>query len=127
MDQAHESCTQPTVVGEARCPVKDCTLPVDIILRSSDKTLIGAHRDNLAQFSEGFPSPDAVASSDVPVDLTEDGRTLEILMQFMHKQRFPSLQNETVDGLLRLGEAAEKYVVHSAMLACALRIRYAPT
>ncbi|KAJ3545034.1 hypothetical protein NMY22_g2584 [Coprinellus aureogranulatus] len=44
-------------------------------------------------------------------------------MQFMHKQRFPSLQNETVDGLLRLGEAAEKYVVHSAMLACALRIR----
>ncbi|KAJ3545037.1 hypothetical protein NMY22_g2583 [Coprinellus aureogranulatus] len=113
-----------TTTEAAKCPVPECDIPVDIVLRSSDKALIGAHQTNLAQFSEGFPSPSDVNSSSEPVDLTEDGGTLNLLMQFMHKQRHPnlSMQETSISTTLKLAEAAEKYLVYAAMNACYIRI-----
>ncbi|KAJ3531236.1 hypothetical protein NMY22_g8240 [Coprinellus aureogranulatus] len=113
--------------SSATCPVKDCTLPVDIVLRSSDKCLIGAHKENLAHFSEAFPTPDSVTSSDTPVDLSENGEALRSLMQFMHHHRLPTLDKSFnfLDGpssLFALAEAAEKYLVYSAMALCNVRI-----
>ena len=107
--------------------VRECTIPVDIVLRSSDKVLIGAHQANLAQFSEGFPSPDAVTTSNEPVDLTETGDVLALLVHFMHKCRHPNLGQIMKEGpprktIFRLAEAAEKYMVYPAMIVCNLRI-----
>ena len=101
------------------------------MLRSSDNELIGAHQENLAQFSEGFPPPDVVTHHNEPVDLSEDGETLSLLMQFMHKNRLPDLSNlvdrdsqkgRDFDLLYKLAEAAEKYMVYPAMAICKVRI-----
>jgi hypothetical protein len=104
--------------------VTDCILPVDIVLRSSDQVLIGAHQANLAQFSEGFPTPSDVKATDDPVDLTEDSLTLRLLVHFTHKQRYPNLSitGTPVGTIFSLAEAAEKYLVYSAMVACNMRI-----
>jgi hypothetical protein len=105
--------------------VPDCPLAVDIVFRSCDKKLIGAHKLNLAQYSEGFPAPGDVIAPDKAVDLTENAETLRVLMTFMHSQRFPSLLNmheESFQELLELADAAEKYLVHSAMAVCNLRL-----
>ncbi|KAF6745834.1 hypothetical protein DFP72DRAFT_642053 [Ephemerocybe angulata] len=104
----------------ARCPLEpDCTLPVDVILQSTvDGSLIGAHRKCLEDFSDGFPSSDAVTASMDPVPLSEDGDTLKLLMKFMHKQRYPPMSGLDPSSVFDLGEAAEKYMVYSAMSPC---------
>jgi hypothetical protein len=107
--------------------VSGCTLTVDIVLRSSDKVLIGAHQANLAQFSEGFPSSDVVTAPKEPVDLAESGDVLALLVHFMHKCRHPNLANlmkakPPRKRLFALAEAAEKYMVYPAMSVCNLRI-----
>ncbi|KAF6752325.1 hypothetical protein DFP72DRAFT_815540, partial [Ephemerocybe angulata] len=96
-----------------------CILPVDVILQSTvDGSLIGAHRKCLEDFSDGFPPSDAVTASMEPVPLSEDGDTLRLLMKFMHKQRYPAMSSLQLQRIFDLGEAAEKYMVYSAMSAC---------
>lgn len=70
------------------------------------------------QYSDGFP--DASAQMDVtdPVELAEDADTLKVLMRFMHKQRYPKVSWLETDQLFSLAEAAEKYLVYSAISAC---------
>lgn len=100
-------------------------MPIDIALRSSDQRVIGAHKANLEQYSEGFPAADGVISVDGPVTLSEDIETLKLLMQFMHKQKYANLSDLTgsrVRLLCSLGEAAEKYFVYSAMAVCNVHI-----
>ncbi|KAF6746333.1 hypothetical protein DFP72DRAFT_1076536 [Ephemerocybe angulata] len=55
------------VPEEAICPVSVCQIPVDLVLRSSDKVLIGAHKANLETYSDGFPSADSVDDTREPV------------------------------------------------------------
>ncbi|KAF6745832.1 hypothetical protein DFP72DRAFT_1175852 [Ephemerocybe angulata] len=114
---------QLTSGHDAACPVPNCPIPVDLILRSSDKALIGAHKANLEHFSDGFPSADSVSDSDEPVDLSEDGATLKLLLSGMHKQKHPTLSGLGSDQLLALAEAGEKYFVYGVMVACSERIR----
>ena len=105
--------------------VPQCPLTVDIVLRSCDKELIGAHKLNLAQYGEAFPAPGDVTSPDEPVDLSENAKTLRLLMHFMHSHRFPSLlsmDSDSFQDLIELAGAAEKYMVHSAMAVCNLRL-----
>ena len=103
-------------------PVDGCTLPVDVVLRSCDQSLIGAHKTNLSQFSEAFPRVDAVDSSDDTVDLSEDSETLTLLMQFMHIHRYPDLMDLPASTILSLAYAAEKYLVPPAAVACSYMI-----
>ena len=103
-------------------PVSECTLPVDVVFRSSDQILIGAHKANLAQFSEGFPHADAVADPDQPVELSEDSQTLRLLLPFCHVQRYPDLATVGETTILALAYAAEKYMVQSAAAVCAAHI-----
>ena len=108
--------------------MSNCQLPVDIVLKSSDGCLVGAHHDNLAHFSEAFPTPGSVKTTDTPVDLSEDGETLRLLMHFMHHHRLPNLAEHAgtllnkPTQLIALAEAAEKYLVYSAMGMCNIRI-----
>ncbi|KAF6745855.1 hypothetical protein DFP72DRAFT_1175867 [Ephemerocybe angulata] len=98
------------------CPVgSECILPVDLVLQSSDGKLIGAHRTNMEHFSDGFPTCDSVTSTSEPVPLTEDGETLTLLLRFMHKHKYPGLTPMDAASIFALAEAAEKYMVYSAM------------
>ncbi|KAF6742953.1 hypothetical protein DFP72DRAFT_935971 [Ephemerocybe angulata] len=108
---------------DAACPVPNCPIPVDLILRSSDKVLLGAHKANLEHFSDGFPSVDSVSDSEEPVDLSEDGATLKLLLSGMHKQKLPALTGLEREQLVALAEAGEKYFVYGVMAACSERIR----
>ncbi|KAJ7074714.1 hypothetical protein C8F01DRAFT_970452, partial [Mycena amicta] len=100
-----------------------CKLPVDVILRSSDGKLLGAHLKNLEMFSEGFPPASfATTRSDNGkleiVPLTEDSKTLELLLQYIHNQRHPDLSKIGFTTVANVAEAAEKYFVYCAMDAC---------
>lgn len=96
----------------------ECRLEVDVILRSSDGYLIGAHQSNLDQYSDGFPDSNTQMDATQPVDLVEDADTLKILMRFMHKQRYPKVSWLETTQIFSLAEAAEKYLVYSAISAC---------
>ncbi|KAF5341256.1 hypothetical protein D9611_006155 [Ephemerocybe angulata] len=119
-DTPDHTCKDAASGPEACCPLgPDCALPVDVILRSSvDGSLIGAHRKYLEDFSDGFPPSDAVIASMDAVPLSEDGDTLRLLMKFMHKQRHPAISGLDPSSVFKLGEAAEKYMVYSAMSPC---------
>ncbi|TEB37727.1 hypothetical protein FA13DRAFT_706484 [Coprinellus micaceus] len=107
-----------------RYSVKDCRIPVDVVLRSRDKILIGAHQANLSGYSEGFPDADAISDASEPVDLTENAETLRILMYFVHKLQYPNVSLLKGDALFDLAVAAEKYMVLSAMSTCSLCIQF---
>ncbi|KAJ7340725.1 hypothetical protein DFH08DRAFT_875103, partial [Mycena albidolilacea] len=107
----------------------ECTLVVDIFLCSSDGVLHAAHSKNLEMYGEGFP-PSALASMsrDVKtaqpevVQMTERSDVLELLLKYMHLRRQPDLSRHKFDTLAGLAEAAEKYLVYSAMDVCRIRM-----
>ncbi|KAF9477114.1 hypothetical protein BDN70DRAFT_862258 [Pholiota conissans] len=100
------------------CPVRDCTLPIDIILKSSDDIFHAAHTKLLEQFSEGFPHAASVTvDANIPV-LEETSAVLDLMLQFMHHTRQPDLGNIDFDLLCSFAEAVEKYLIYSAMSVC---------
>ncbi|KAF9477113.1 hypothetical protein BDN70DRAFT_838249 [Pholiota conissans] len=109
------------------CPVKDCSLPIDIVLRSSDGIELGAHMRNLEHYSEAFPQSGSVEvnSEAEAVTLDETGDVLELMLQFMHLTRQPELAKISFDLLSGLAEAVEKYMIYSAMSMCKLYMGYA--
>ena len=70
-------------------------------------------------YTEGFPG------ADVPVhdEIAETATTLELLFQYMCRQRQPDLSRLRPQELAKLAEAAEKYQVYSAMEVCKLRMQ----
>jgi hypothetical protein len=88
------------------------------MLRSSENFLIGAHKANLSHHSDGFPDVDAVSDSSEVVDVTESTETLKLLMKFVHKGPYPNVSLLEDNVLLNLAMAAERYKVHSAVVAC---------
>ncbi|PFH46148.1 hypothetical protein AMATHDRAFT_70475 [Amanita thiersii Skay4041] len=108
------------------CPVPECDLPVDVVIKSSDDKFFGTHAVNLAVFSHAFP-PASLASSypastDDPVCLTETGDVVELLLRCMHNQRQPDLLSPRSKVLIALAEAVEKYLVYPAMEICRLHM-----
>lgn len=97
----------------------------DITMRSSDGVLFKVHLKNLEMHSEGFPGGDPLMThNDSVVDLSETSTVLELLFQYMYRQRQPDLSNESFETLSMLAEAAEKYQVFSAMEICKVYMEY---
>ncbi|THU82841.1 hypothetical protein K435DRAFT_807969 [Dendrothele bispora CBS 962.96] len=112
----------------------DCSLSVDIVLRSSDGVRIGTHRSNLSAYSKGLlpTAPTAPSQSDSnnppnssnltdesqDVVLPEDSEVIQLLLKFMHYQPQPDLRLIGLNLLLRFANAAEKYHVYSATRVC---------
>ncbi|KAJ7582210.1 hypothetical protein C8J56DRAFT_792913, partial [Mycena floridula] len=96
----------------------------DILLRSSDGFLIGAHRCNMGRFSDGFPSAEAVTVTSLEeiVPLSETKVVLDLLLHFLHPHVLPTCADLEFTTLLPLAYAAEKYQVFSAMLICRVRL-----
>ncbi|KAF9075537.1 hypothetical protein BDP27DRAFT_1315228 [Rhodocollybia butyracea] len=117
-----ETDTRNTDTKAPMCRVTDCQLPVDIVFVSKDKVRLGMHKKNLEDFGDGFPPPDCESTEDVPLE--EDGVVLELLFQLMHKQPQPDLRTVPFDALTGLTEAAHKYIVHHASMACNLALEH---
>jgi hypothetical protein len=56
------------------------------------------------------------------LDLPETSPVLELLLQYMYRQRQPDLRQVDFSHLWALAEAAEKYQVYSAMEICMVMI-----
>ncbi|KAJ7434625.1 hypothetical protein B0H11DRAFT_2117127 [Mycena galericulata] len=104
-----------------------CAPDADITVSSSDNVLFKLHRKNLEVHSDIFANaadatrPENGNDSEV-VHLSENCDVLDLLFQYMYRQPQPDLQKVEFDVCLRLAEAAEKYIVHSAIPAVKLRL-----
>ncbi|KAF9074201.1 hypothetical protein BDP27DRAFT_223612 [Rhodocollybia butyracea] len=92
-----------------------CSLPVDVILQSSDGEQFGAHSRNLEMFSDAFP----IAGSTIPPDgdivkLTEKAEILRLMLCFTHNMPSPDLTSLDIQTLFSLGETVKKYGMHYA-------------
>lgn len=72
---------------------------------------------NLEQYSAGFPTAEATVFDKI-VTLSEKASVLGPLLHFMHNTRQPDLSKLSFPTLGSLAEAAEKYMVFSAMQVC---------
>lgn len=110
---AREVCyytTTPTMsqYGEKE-DVQDDSL---IVLRSGDGVLIETKRESLSKLSEIF-AVEAIHTHGEIVDLPETSSTLSMLLQLPY-----SLSYLSINKLIDLSEAAEKYCVEPAILKC---------
>lgn len=97
--------------------MEDCKVSVDIMLKSIDGIIFGAHQKNLEFFSEGFPVAGSTVATEV-VDLQENADVLRIMLRFMHNARVPELKSIQFSTVAPLAEAVEKYMIYSAMEVC---------
>jgi hypothetical protein len=109
--------------------VKDCNIPVDLVLQSSSGDKVGAHKRNLHTYGDGFPLSDSVVTvdvaSDIPV-LSESTEVLLLMLWFMHHVPQPDLQSLPFDTVAQLADAAEKYFIYSAIGVCKIYMSYVP-
>ncbi|KAF8168474.1 hypothetical protein B0H34DRAFT_60760 [Crassisporium funariophilum] len=98
-----------------------CDPNADLILTSSDGVRFHVYRKYLEACTGGFPPAEIPVSGEV-VELSEPAKVLEILLQFIHPQRQPSVMDMDIDLFFSLAEAAEKYEVYGAMNTCNTRI-----
>lgn len=84
---------------------------------------------HLATTSAGFTVPEMTLIGTEPVVLQEPASVLEILFQFIHPRnesvqyRQPSVIDMDTKLFFDVAEAAEKYMVSSAMSTCYTRMR----
>ncbi|KIY61923.1 hypothetical protein CYLTODRAFT_476584 [Cylindrobasidium torrendii FP15055 ss-10] len=112
-----------------QCPVVDCSETVDIIFKSSDGKLIGAHCARLCQYSPFFPlapvEDGVLVPPKEPLELAEASEVLKILMHYFHpKHPLPETDLIPISRLEALAEAARKYDLHSAIEVCRLAMMY---
>ncbi|KAF8812781.1 hypothetical protein BYT27DRAFT_7251702 [Phlegmacium glaucopus] len=81
----------------------------DVVFESSDNVLFYIYRKHLDATTAGFAAPSMIPCDRIPVPLTESAEILEILFQF------PSVIDMEIKTFFALAEAAEKYIVFSAM------------
>jgi hypothetical protein len=77
--------------------------------------------------SEAFAGAEEFATpltKEEVLDLPETSEVLDILLQFMWRQKLPDLQPLEIEVLAPLSEAVAKYQVFSAMQACEQEMRY---
>ncbi|KAJ8091031.1 hypothetical protein AAF712_011086 [Marasmius tenuissimus] len=107
-----------TVARNARC-----SLPVDLIIKSSDGEYIGAHTQNLILTRElpgvqtGFVGRRRARKMAI---LPETAAIIRILLSFSHDNEIetPDIAAMSIDELTSLTEAAKRYDNQSALAAC---------
>lgn len=96
----------------------------DVIFRSSDNIQFHLHKKMLECATGGFPPSDVSVDTNENISLTESGKILEILFQFVYPRPYPSLKGFDLSSLLELAEAAEKYQVFSLMAITQLLLEF---
>ncbi|KIK62523.1 hypothetical protein GYMLUDRAFT_41984 [Collybiopsis luxurians FD-317 M1] len=93
------------------------------VIQSSDLVELRISKSNLEFFTRGFPPAGTSAEPGEVVSLTESSQTLRLLFEFVEQKPPPTLDRVDFYDLLLLAEAAEKYVVYSAITICRLKLR----
>ena len=75
-------------------------------------------RAKLEREADAFPPPSATLDAGEVIPLEEDGDILELLFRFVDREEYVRLEDVEFDLLARVAEAAHKYRVYSAMVAC---------
>ncbi|KAG6823636.1 hypothetical protein H0H92_009602 [Tricholoma furcatifolium] len=106
------------------CP--DCELPTDIALKSSDGTLFGAHRAELAKYPGFMPMdmPRIEGDSDI-VEMPEQysSTTLKYMLAYMHPNRpSPDIRALTILDIESLARAVQLHEVYRGIENCRLRM-----
>ncbi|KAK7436174.1 hypothetical protein VKT23_019250 [Stygiomarasmius scandens] len=103
----------------------------DVVFQSSDGVLFHLNPKHLEYGAEAFPpvgQNTAIPSLDNPIPLTEKSAILEPLFQFTSPRNQPDLEDLNFKTLMELAEAAEKYVVYSAIRTCVMKMKdFIPT
>ncbi|KAJ7434629.1 hypothetical protein B0H11DRAFT_1938394 [Mycena galericulata] len=98
----------------------------DITIQSSDGVLFKLHRKNLQVHSVVFADAESATlpenGSEV-VQLSETSEILDLLFQFMYPQLQPDLKTLEFRLLAGMAEAAEKYMVFSALTLCRMNMK----
>ncbi|KAJ7072998.1 hypothetical protein C8F01DRAFT_1105954 [Mycena amicta] len=97
----------------------------DLTILSADNVAFKVHRKNLEFHSDVFANMFSSATH-VPeesINLSETSAVLEILFQYMYRQPQPNLENVAFDVCAGAAEAAEKYLVYSALSSLRERMR----
>jgi hypothetical protein len=93
---------------------------------SSDGVLFKVHRKNLEVHSPVFSNAENTTkpeNGDEIIYLTENSAVLELLFQFMYSQPQPDLESLEFGTFAGLAEAAEKYLVYSALTLCRMKMK----
>jgi hypothetical protein len=107
-----------------------CDPNADLTFVSSDHVLFKIHEKHINLNSAGFDIPENLVIGSDAVPLPEPSETLEILFQFVEppsksrSYRQPSVLNMKPRFFFAFAEAAEKYIVYSAMNTCLTRMKY---
>jgi hypothetical protein len=138
MDDFHElslsrycECTPPTSSTDVSDEIGDmspvCDPNADLTLQSSDGVLFKVFSKDLEAYSGAFPSAEIIKTSqNETVLLPETSAVLELLLQYMRRQRQPDIRKLEFALLYALAEAAEKYEVYSATEVCKAYMMCAP-
>ncbi|KAJ7844180.1 hypothetical protein B0H13DRAFT_1731405 [Mycena leptocephala] len=103
-----------------------CATDADMTVSSSDGVLFRVHRKNLGVHSDVFADAEDTTrpqDGDEVVYLTESSTVLDLLFQFMYRQPQPDLDALDFKTFASLAEAAEKYVVYSALTLCQKKMK----
>ncbi|KAJ6483864.1 hypothetical protein C8R47DRAFT_1321685 [Mycena vitilis] len=104
-----------------------CAPDADVIVSSSDGVIFKLHRKHLEVHSDVFA--DAASATllengrDEVVQLSETSAVLDVLFQYMYRQPQPNLQVLEFATFAGVAEAAEKYVVYSALALFQMRMK----
>lgn len=104
-----------------------CATDADMTISSSDGVLFKVYRKNLEVHSDVFANAEDTTrpeNGDEIVYLTESSIVLDLLFQFMYRQPQPDLEALEFKTFASLAEAAEKYVVYSALTLCRNKMKY---
>lgn len=104
-----------------------CALDADITILSADGILFKVHRKNLEVHSDVFAGAEDATrpeNGDEIVHLPENSDVLDLLFQYMYRQPQPDLNKVEFATIAGLAEAAEKYVVYSALEWCRMRMKF---
>ncbi|KAF8149795.1 hypothetical protein K438DRAFT_1988708 [Mycena galopus ATCC 62051] len=103
-----------------------CDADADMTVCSSDGVLFKVHHKHLEVHSDVFANASSATrpeNGDETVHLEESSDVLDLLFQYMYRQPQPDLQLVPFSVFMGLAEAAEKYVVYSALPAVMIRIK----
>ncbi|KAJ7744583.1 hypothetical protein B0H16DRAFT_851181 [Mycena metata] len=109
-----------------------CASDSDLTIASSDGVLFKVHHKNLEVHSDVFANAEGATrpqngAPDEIVYLSESADVLELLFQYMYRQPQPDLRDVEFGVFAGLAEAAEKYVVYSALGWCRMRMKESTT
>ncbi|KAF6752272.1 hypothetical protein DFP72DRAFT_905570 [Ephemerocybe angulata] len=108
------------------CPSPNCTLPVDLRLRSNGGSVIGAHVSMLGEKTGAFPTDDmvkVVATDSELVDCPVRKEVLKVFLDMLHDDDQLSMNLSTIsalddDTMLDLVAAAELYQAEKVKDVC---------